>query len=98
MPSTDFKPGQCITVADGSLQVVAKMVQLPGEPLRIEVEDGPAWLASECELAPAPVGFGQVRCEDHAGAHTESSGCAWPHYIGPSGAEPRVGHPYRSCD
>jgi hypothetical protein len=51
--STDFQPGQRITVADASTQTVTRMLHTPGEPARVEVEGGLAWLASECELAPS---------------------------------------------
>ncbi len=45
-----FTAGQRIVVADGSTHTVARMLETPGEPLRVEVEDGPLWLASECEV------------------------------------------------
>lgn len=39
-----------------------------------------------------------VFCETHPGAHTEAPDCRWPHYVGPAGREPKVGHPYRATD
>jgi hypothetical protein len=46
----DFKPGQRIVVADGTIQTVVKMADRIGsEPQRVEVEGGLQWLASESE-------------------------------------------------
>jgi len=46
----DFKPGQRIVVANGTIQTVVKMADRIGsEPQRVEVESGLQWLASECE-------------------------------------------------
>jgi hypothetical protein len=54
MPATtDFTPGQRITVANGTTQTVVKMADRIGnEPQRVEVEGGLQWIAADCEPAP----------------------------------------------
>jgi len=53
VPDADFKPGQRITVADGTVHTVVKMAgRIRNEPKRVEVEGGLQWLAENCELAP----------------------------------------------
>lgn len=62
--TTDFKPGQRIVVADGSVHTVVKMARWANEPVRVEVEGGLQWLASECELI---VGCSSHRVSDERG-------------------------------
>ncbi|WP_035796435.1 hypothetical protein [Kitasatospora mediocidica] len=50
--TTDFKPGQRIVVADGTIHTVVKMSRWANEPLRVEVEGGLQWLAANCEPVP----------------------------------------------
>lgn len=49
---TDFQAGQRIVVADGTTHTVVKMSRWANEPLRVEVEGGLQWLASECVPVP----------------------------------------------
>lgn len=51
---TTFKPGQHVAVADGTTHVVKSLLQVGTEPLRVVVEDGAGWLASECEQITDP--------------------------------------------
>ncbi|MEU0275521.1 hypothetical protein [Streptomyces sp. NPDC006307] len=47
-----FKPGDLIVCADGKTRTVTAMApESAGEPLRVIVEGGAQWLASECEHA-----------------------------------------------
>ncbi|GAB2696444.1 hypothetical protein [Kitasatospora kifunensis] len=50
--AADFTPGQRIVVADGTTQTVVKLSRWANEPLRVEVEGGLQWLASECVPVP----------------------------------------------
>ncbi|GGW99873.1 hypothetical protein [Streptomyces chryseus] len=47
-----FKPGDLIVCADGKVRTVSAMApEFAGEPLRVIVEGGAQWIASECEHA-----------------------------------------------
>lgn len=91
-----FQAGQIVVTADGTRHVVARLLQVPGEPLRLQDESGAAWLASGCELA-APREAATVLCEAHPGTHNERPGCVWAHSVTPA-ADPSPADTSRPCD
>lgn len=59
--------------------------------------EGIADVNEECERQAAErPSRSKVYCENEShrnGPHAERDDCTWPHYVGPAGPEPIVGHP-----